>query len=135
MHEGEVNVVGTVVVEASEWVGDNRWVRDLAKTNPAIVGFVGHAVTGRPEFADHLRCFAADLKRVAELDLALDVMVGAAILAPTLRLSRLLPGLRIVIDHAPFAAWDTDPAALRPALAELARQPNVGAKISNVVRG
>ena len=135
MHEGEVNVVGTVVVEASEWVGDNRWVRDLAKTNPAIVGFVGHAVPGRPEFADHLRCFAADLKRVAEVDLALDVMGGAAILEPRRHFSRLLPGLRIVIDHVPFAAWDAAPAALRPALAELARQPNVGAKISNVVSG
>ena len=28
----------TVVVEASEWVEDNQWILDLAKTNPSIVG-------------------------------------------------------------------------------------------------
>ena len=154
----DLNVVGTVVVEASEWVGDNQWILDLAKTNPAIVGFVGHLVPGQPEFAGNLRRFAADslfrglrmrsnylkgitepavaadLKRVVDLDLSIDVMGGAAILGPTLQLSRLLPGLRIVIDHLPFAEWDADPAAMRPALAELARRPNVFAKISNVVR-
>ena len=158
IHQGGVNVVGTVVIEASEWVGDNQWILDLAKTHPAIVGFVGHLVPGQPEFAANLRrlaadplfrglrmrsgylkgitepAVAADLKRVADLDLSVDVMGGAAILEPTLRLSRLLPGLRIVIDHVPFAEWDADPAAMRPALGELARRPNVFAKISNVVR-
>lgn len=59
---------------------------------------------------------AADLKRVADLDLSVDEMGGAAIFGPTLRLSRLLPGLRIVIDHVPFAEWDADPAAMGPAL-------------------
>ncbi len=158
IHCGDLNVVGTVVVEASEWVGDNQWILDLAKTNPAIVGFVGHLVPGKPEFADNLRRFAADplfrglrirsndlkriaepavaadLKRVADLDLSIDTLGGAAILEPTLRLSRLLPGLRIVIDHFPFSEWDANPAAMRPALLELGRRPNVFAKISNVVR-
>lgn len=158
VHHGALNVVGTVVVEASERVEDNRWVLDLAQTNPEIVGFVGHLVPGRPEFADNLRRFAADpivrglrlraslvraladsavaadLGRVAERDLSVDILGGAAILEPTLKLSRLLPGLRIVVNHLPFADWDAAPAAMRPAWAELARQPNVFAKVSNIVR-
>ncbi len=153
-----LNVVGTVIVEASEWVGDNDWILNLAKTNPEIVGFVGHLVPGKPEFAENLRrlatdplfrglrlrasylanltdpAVAADLKRVADLDLSIDVVGNASILAPTLALSRQLPSLRIVIDHVPFQQWDANPADMRPAFAELARQPNVFAKISNVVR-
>lgn len=50
-----MNVVGTVVIEASERVGDNQWILELAKTDPAIVGFVGHLVPGQPEFAGNLR--------------------------------------------------------------------------------
>lgn len=135
-----MNVVGTVVIEASERVGDNQRILELAKTHPAIVSFFGHLVPGQAEFAGNLRRFAADplfrglrmrssylkgitepavaadLKRVADLGLSVDVMGGAAILGPTLRLSRLLPGLRIVIDHVPFGEWDADPAAMRPAL-------------------
>jgi L-fuconolactonase len=133
-------------------------VLDLAQTNPAIVGFVGHLVPGRPEFADNLRRFAtdpifrglrlrassvraladpavaADLGRVVERDLSVDMLGGAAILEPMLKLSRLFPGLRIVLNHLPLADWDTAPAAMRPALVELARRPNVFAKVSNVVR-
>ena len=153
-----LHILGTVVVEASEWVGDNDWILNLAKTNPEIVGFIGHLVPGSPEFAGNLRrlaadplfrglrlrgnylksiadpAVAADLKRVADLDLSVDALGGAAILEPTLQLSRLLPTLRIVIDHVPFTDWDADPAAMRPAFAELARRPNVFAKISNVAR-
>ncbi len=154
----DLNVLGTVVVEASEWVGDNDWILNLAKTNPGIVAFVGHLVPGSPEFAANLKrlaadplfrglrlrgnylktisdaAVAADLKRVADLDLSIDALGGAAILEPTLALSRLLPSLRIVINHVPFADWDGNPAAMRPAFAELARRPNVFAKISNVAR-
>ncbi|MEO6243888.1 MAG: amidohydrolase family protein [Opitutaceae bacterium] len=154
----DLNVLGTVVVEASEWVADNNWILNLAKTNPGIVAFVGHLVPGRPEFPGNLQRLAADplfrglrmragylknlgdpgvaadLKRVADLDLSIDMLGGAAILEPTLALSRLLPGLRIVINHVPFADWDANPTAMRAAFAELARRPNVFAKISNVAR-
>jgi predicted TIM-barrel fold metal-dependent hydrolase len=151
-------VVGTVIVEASEWVEDNQWILDLAKNDDSIVGFVGHLVPGTPECAVNLKRFAAnplfrglrlrasylskisepavaaDLKRVADLDLSIDVVGNASILPPTLELSRRFPSLRIVIDHFPFAEWDADPAAMRAPLAELARRPHVFAKISNVVR-
>jgi len=153
-----LNVLGTVVVEASEWLADNDWILALAKANPVIVGFVGHLVPGQPEFAANLKrlaadplfrglrfresylkksgeaAVAADVKRVADLDLSIDALGGSAMLSPTLELSRKFPSLRIVIDHVPFAQWDANPAAMRPAFAELARRPNVFAKISNVVR-
>ena len=153
-----LHVLGTVVVEASEWLADNDWILALAKTNPEIVGFVGHLTPGQPEFAANLTRLAADplfrglrlqskhlnhladpavtadLKRVADLDLSIDVLGGAEILPPALALSRLLPSLRIIINHVPFTDWDATPSAMRPAFTELARRPNVFAKISNVVR-
>lgn len=151
-------VVGTVVVEASEWVEDNQWILDLAQRDESIVGFVGNLVPGRPEFAQHLARFAAnplfrglrlrgayvrnltddavlaDLKHVADRDLAIDTVGGASSLALTLALARRYPTLRVVIDHVPFQDWDKDPAAMRAPFAELAKSPNVFAKISNVVR-
>lgn len=151
-------VVGTVVVEASEWVEDNQWILALAKNDESIVGFVGHLVPGKPEFAQNLARFAAnplfrglrmrgsyvkdltdaaalaDLKRVADRDLSIDTVGGAASLPVTLALARQFPSLRLVIDHVPFQDWDKDPAAMRPHFAEVAKQPNIFAKISNVVR-
>lgn len=59
-HHGALNVVGTVVVEASDRIEDNQWILDLAPANPEIVGFVGNLVPGRPEFADNLSRFTAD---------------------------------------------------------------------------
>ncbi|MBL9211930.1 MAG: amidohydrolase family protein [Opitutaceae bacterium] len=151
-------VLGTVVVEASEWVEDNQWVLDLAPRHPAIVGVVGNLRPGQPAFAGDLRRFAAnplfrglrfrasdvqksgqpdlraDVRRLADADLSLDVVGNSAILAPTLQLAKAYPSLRIVIDHLPFREWDGKPADLRHALREIAAQPNVAAKISDVVR-
>lgn len=151
-------VVGTVVVEASEWVEDNQWILDLAARHPSIVGFVGNLRPGQPAFAGHLRRFAAnplfrglrfrasdvqkagqpeihaDARRLADADLSLDVVGNSAILAPTLHLAKTLPSLRIVIDHVPFREWDGKPGELRAALRELAAHPNISAKISDVVR-
>jgi L-fuconolactonase len=151
-------VLGTVVVEASEWVEDNQWMLDLAVRHPSIVGFVGNLRPGQPAFASHLRRFAAnplfrglrfrasdvqkagqreieaDARRLADADLSLDVVGNSSILAPTLHLAKSFPSLRIVIDHLPFREWDDQPADLRAALRDLAARPNVSAKISDVVR-
>jgi L-fuconolactonase len=152
-------VVGAVVVEASEWVEDNQWVLDLARDETAIVGVVGNLRPGEPGFAGHLKRFAAnplfrglrlrgssfpsglddpatvaDLRRVADAGLALDVVGGVNILGPTLALARRFPGLRIVVDHLPFTPWDGKVADLRAALAPLAAQRDLYVKISDVVR-
>jgi len=153
-----VKVVGTVIVEASEWVEDNQWVLDLARDETAIVGVVGHLRPGQPEFAANLRRFAAnplfrglrlrpnhlkeigqpetaaDLRRVVDAGLMIDVMGGPSILAPTLELAQQFPSLTIVIDHVPFKDWDGNVPALHAALGPLAARRQVYAKISDVVR-
>jgi L-fuconolactonase len=154
-----LNVVGTVIVEASPWVEDNQWILDLAKDNPFIVGFIGNLKLGEPEFATQLKRFAAnpifrglrvgekalaeglgqkafesDLQRLGERALTLDVVGGVGLLPNVARITKLAPKLRVVIDHLPFEAWDKSPATMRTALAEVAALPQVFAKVSNVAR-
>lgn len=150
-----LGVVGTVVVEASPWVEDNQWILDLAKDNDNIVGFIGNLKLGVPEFAAQLRrfsrnrlfrglrigeraieqrAFESDLQRLGDQRLTIDVIGGEALLPHAVRIARLVPKLRMVIDHMPFAVWDNNIPAMRKALAEIAALPNVYAKVSNVVR-
>ena len=154
-----LNVVGTVVVEASPWVEDNQWILDLAKDNPAIVGFIGNLKLGVPEFAAQLKRFSAnplfrglrigekilaeglgqrdferDLQKLNEQKFTIDVIGGASLLPHIIRVTKLAPKLQIVIDHLPFPVWDSDPAAMKIALTEIAKTPQVYAKVSNVVR-
>ena len=35
-------VTGVIVVEASTWLEDNRWILDLAEDEPLVKGFVGN---------------------------------------------------------------------------------------------
>ena len=151
-------MVGTVVVEASDWVEDNAWVLELAKSNPDIVGFIGNLRPGHPDFAANLNRFSADplflglrlrglrpsemteakaladIKRVADRDQTIDVHGGVKMLDPVSLIATRLPSLRIVINHLPFENWDGDPAAMRAALAGVAAHPNVYVKVSAVVR-
>jgi L-fuconolactonase len=154
-----LGVVGTVVVEASPWVEDNQWMLDLAKDNPSIVGFIGNLKLGETAFASNLkrfsrnplfrglrigeraiteglgqRAFENDLQRLGEQRLTIDVIGGPALLPNVVRVAKLAPRLKIVIDHLPFGGWDNDVAAMRAALTEVAALPNVFAKVSNVVR-
>jgi predicted TIM-barrel fold metal-dependent hydrolase len=156
----KLGVVGAVVVEASSWVEDNQWVLDVAKDNPIIVGFIGNLELGKPEFAARLKRFAAnpifrglrlrgvtiptgpeqsafadDLNRLADRQLTLDVVGNAAILADVLRIAKMAPELRVVIDHLPFHEWDKDGTTkMREALKEVAQLPKVYIKISDVPR-
>jgi L-fuconolactonase len=138
-----------LVVEASAWLEDNRWILDLAKRYPVIRGFVGH-LEPRAAFAGHLKRFASnllfrgirlggdalrlesaafidDMRRLAGYGLALDVIGPAGMMERVAQLSERLPNLRIVIDHLPF---DTPV----PALVAIAPLPNVYAKISGSLR-
>lgn len=151
-------VVGTVVVEASPWVEDNAWILELAKTNDNIVGLIGNLQPGRPEFAELLRRFTAnplflglrlrgeindrlgepavvaDIKRLADGDLTLDMLGGQKTLAPAASFARKFPTLRIVINHLPFGDWSGGDLVMDKALTELVKHPNVFIKVSNVVR-
>lgn len=152
-------VVGTVVVEASPWAEDNQWVLDLAEKHTVIVGFVGNLEVGQPVFAANLRrfgrnplfrglrlgeravaaglgrrAFEDDLRRLGERAYALDLLGGPPVVPQAARIARLAPGLRVVIDHLPFEAWDADADAARRALAAVADLPHVYAKVSAVAR-
>lgn len=148
-----MGVTGVIVVEASPWLEDNQWILDLAKDHPVILGFVGHLEPGQPEFKQNLARFAsnplfqgirlgdkllhscledeasmADLRRVADADLAVDVLGNGPMLLDVARLSDRIPALRIVVDHLPF---DSPP---RGSLQALGGRPHVYAKVSGVVR-
>ncbi len=119
-----LGVTGTVVVEASPRVEDNQWVLDLAEKDKFVLGLVGNLTPGQEDFAKHLARFAqnplfrgirvnagplkaglerpeflADIRRLSEADLELDVNGGPELLPLVDRLAAKLPELRIVINH------------------------------------
>ena len=155
-------VTGTVVVEASPWVEDNQWILDLAMKSAFIVGFCGNLNPAEAAFASHLKRFAANplyrgirvggdgfaagmreasfvrnLGRLADLDLELDVNIGAADLPVVARLAKDIPSLRIVVDHLANTTIDGRKVdeTWRRNLEAAAGRPNVFAKISGLVEG
>jgi len=155
-------VDGVVAVEASAWLEDNLWLLRLADDNSLVVGVVGNIAPGHPDFRDALGRFSkhplfrgirinagilpraladarmsADLKLVAEKDLALDILLsGPTGLAEAARLSAAVPELRMVLGHLPMDLPPDDAARAKftDALHEVGRCPSVYAKISSVVR-
>ena len=157
---GPFGIKGTIVVEASAWVEDNQWVLDLAAENPVILGVVGHLTPGTPEFAGQVKRFArnplyrgirvnyeteaksgpmlgADLARLVDADLSLDLNGPPAIVHLAAGIAQRHPELRIVINHlgnlqidgkAPPEAWAADMKAA-------AAHPNVYCKASACVEG
>jgi len=156
-----LGVTGTVVVEASPWLEDNQWLLNLAKEKKLIVGVVGHLEPGGPMFKSHLQrftkdrrfrgiridgkmiatglpqaAFIADLQRLADSDLELDVIGENEMLTDLVTLSDRVRSLRIVINHLPFDPPEEGNAGdkARNALGELGRRPRVYAKVSGVLR-
>ncbi|MBI5684016.1 MAG: amidohydrolase family protein [Verrucomicrobia bacterium] len=155
-------VDGTVVVEASTWVEDNQWILDIAARDPFIVGLVGNLPLGTPECAGHLkrfaanplfrgvrtragsfekalddRAFIADLRDAAERGLSFDMHSPPSWVAHADRLAKLVPKLRLIINHvanadvtgkAPSADWQR-------MMEKLAAHPQVFMKVSGLVEG
>jgi len=154
-------VTGTVVVEASPWIEDNQWVLDLAKDHPCIRGVVGNVKPGRAEFSSGLNRFARhplfrgirvgvwekatltdaavlrDLRQLADLGLALDVLTGPDRLTEVARLAEAIPSLRIIIDHCANVRVDgkASPAVWLDGLRACGAIPNVFMKVSGLVEG
>lgn len=155
-------VTGTVVVEASPLVEDNQWILDLAAKDKFIVGFVGNLKPGEDAFAGHLKRFAAnplyrgirisegalrtglgnaafiaDIKRLADADLELDVNGGPTLLPEVARLAKELSGLRIVINHLSNTRIDGKNVSptWRADLEAAAKFPQVFLKVSALVEG
>lgn len=155
-------VAGTVVVEASTWVEDNQWLLDLAARDPFIVGLVGNLPLGTPECAGHLkrfsangvfrgvrirdgnfeqllgeRAFVADLRAVAERGLVFDVHSTPPWVGQADRLARLVPDLRLIINHVANAVVNGQPPpdAWQRQMETLAAHPQIFMKVSGLVEG
>lgn len=149
-------VTATVVVEASAWPEDNGWILQLAEADAALVGLVGHVDPNRPEFAEEIakwaehpkfrgiRCgagyfadvtagsFLDDMQRLADLDLALDVLVRKEQFSGLVQLAQTVPTLRIVVDHIGHMPIDGNAIADEwiGRYQQLAAQPNINMKVS-----
>ncbi len=161
-----LGIRGAIEVEASPWLEDNQWVLDIAAKDTIIVGTVGDLEPGKPDFRRHLERFhrnplflgirygnlwnrdlgrelskpdfISDLKLLAEAGLVLDTAnPDPALISTVVRLTDLIPGLRVVIDHLPQLDPPADPKARRAYqanLRELGKRPQVYVKVSEVLR-
>jgi len=159
-----LGVVGAIEVEASPWLEDNQWVLDVAAKDTIIVGTVGDLEPGKPEFRRQLERFhrnplflgirygnlwnrdlsaelsqprfVEDLKALADAGLELDTAnQDATLIAAAVRVTDLVPNLRLVIDHLP--QFEPDAASRRAYesnLHELAKRKQVFVKVSEVLR-
>lgn len=151
-----LGIRGTVVVEASPWVEDNQWLLDLAAREPFILGIVGNLDPLAADFAANVIRFAKNpkfrgirvagkqliehgksaayidaIKRLADADLSLDLNGSSAYLAHIPALTRVVPGLRIIIDHVGSAgAPQTLTQAWRDSIRAAGENESVFCKVS-----
>jgi len=150
-------VSGVVIVEASPWVADNQWILDLAENEPFIVGFVGNLNPESDDFEANLDRFSAnplfrgirigggrnvqkiesgalipELEKLAERNLALDLLVRQAELPTVGALAARIPDLRIVLDHVAHVPIDgkTPDSEWTQGMRTAAAHPNVYCKVS-----
>jgi len=150
-------VHGGLVVEASAWAEDNRWVLDHVQADPYMVGEIGNLVPGAPGFRHELSrlaqnplyrgirrpcpdpampdmdAYERDLGLVADLGLTLDVMVQGDWEAFE-RLASRFPGLPMVLCHLahPRADGGEPDRAWAAGIRRAAVHPNVYCKVSGV---
>ncbi len=161
-----LGIVGAIEVEASPWIEDNQWVLDVAARDKIIVGTVGNLEPGKSDFGHQLErfhrnplflgirygnlwnrdigaelpkpAFTSGLKLVAQAGLVLDTAnPNPALIADMLRVTDLVPSLRIVIDHLPQLEPPSNASSHQTYVAnlrELAKRPQVFVKISEVLR-
>ena len=159
-------IVGAIEVECSPWREDNQWVLDVAAKAPVIVGMVGDLEPEKPDFRKQLelfqrnplflgiRCgnlwgrnislqlgnpdFVRGLKELAGAGLEMDTAnPDPELIAAVVRLTDLVPNLRVVIDHLPQMQEPTGSRAkkeLQSNLMELGKRPQVYVKLSEVLR-
>lgn len=154
-------VTGTVIVEASEWIEDNQWLLDLAKSDPFIVGIVGRLDPAAGVFAEQLKRFALDplyrgiriwedrvkvllhrnelgsFELMAKMGIAADLNGGPEIVSLVESLAKRVPDLTIVLNHIGNVAIESGgvPEGWKVAIRSAAKQPNVYCKISALVEG
>ena len=160
-----IGISGAIAVECSPWVADNDWLLEAA-ADSIIVGVVGNLDPGAGDFRKqldrlkqnplfrgirygnlwdrHLSAqvakpeFISGVKELAAGGLTLDTAnPDPVLIAALVRLTELVPDLRLIIDHLPQLDPPLDPRtreSLRSNLRELAARPQVYVKISEVLR-
>lgn len=163
---GRAGVAGAIVVEASPWLEDNQWVLDVAAHDKIIVGVIGNLEPGNSDFMKQLDRFQQnplflgirygnlwgrdisgqlenpnfirDLKAMAREGLVLDTAnPNPALLAAIVKLTDLIPDLKVVIDHLPQMAIPENKLIQKTYeadLRELGQRPKIYVKISEVLR-
>ncbi len=155
-----LGVARTVVLEASPWLEDNAWLLDLAAANRSVAGVVGNLAPGDAKFAEQLKRFGAnkiyrgirighdalrigfekpgflaDIRRLADLGLELDVNGGPQMPDDVARLAAQAPELTIVINHLANVDVDGGPAPKEwvAGMQAAANPPHVFCKVSALV--
>lgn len=125
-HLAQLNIHGTILVQAAATMSETKFMLDLATQNAFILGVVGWVEMTAPEAPDHIATFAEhqkfcgirpllqdipdvdwmlrkditpSLNTLAALDLTFDALVLPKHLANLIRLLERHPTLKIVIDH------------------------------------
>ncbi|MFN8007884.1 MAG: amidohydrolase family protein [Terriglobia bacterium] len=160
-----LGVVGAIEVECSPWLEDNQWVLDVAAKDTMILGTVGDLEPGTPDFRKQLERFhrspmflgirygnlwnrnlaeqisrpefRSDVAALAEAGLTLDTAnPDPVLIAAVVRLTDMVPNLRVVIDHLPQMKRPNDAsvlAAMKADLKEIGKRPQIFAKVSEVL--
>jgi predicted TIM-barrel fold metal-dependent hydrolase len=161
-----LGITGAIEVECSTWLEDNQWVLNTEAKDPIMVGTVGNLELGKPDFKKNLERFhrnplflgirygnlwgrnlgaglsrpdfVSDLKALAGAGLVLDTAnPNPVLVSEVVRLTDLVPNLRVVIDHLPQMNPPADATALKAyqsTLREIGNRPQVYVKISEVLR-
>ncbi len=160
-----LGIVGAIEIEASPWIEDNLWVLEVEATDSIMVGAVGNLQPDKPEFAEYLDryhrnqlflgirygniwgyslvnqvtnpVFIEGLKLLQQADLVLDTAnPNPDLIQAVIRVTDMVPGLRVVIDHVPAMLRQLDAtgrAAIDGNMRELAKRPQVYIKVSSVM--
>jgi L-fuconolactonase len=158
-------IVGAIEIEASPWIEDNLWVLEVEATDSIMVGYIGNLQPEKPEFAEYLEryhrnqlfrgirygniwgyslanqvsnpVFIEGLKLLQDADLTLDTAnPNPDLIEAVIRVTDLVPNLRVVIDHVPAMLRQLDMnarAAIDASLRELAKRPQVYIKVSSIM--
>lgn len=129
-------ITATVIVEASDWLPDNRWVLDLVKHDPhRYIGLVGCLNVGADDFAKNLKYLSKDgrfvgirirerhrgedffnesawrdLNLLADMNQTLDVLMFQFSLEDVAMIAQRVPRLKILINHVAGANIDGNSA-------------------------
>jgi L-fuconolactonase len=155
-------ITGVIAVEASPWVGDNRWLLETLRDDPRMLGFVGNLDPADRAFRQELEWleqeplflglrygnlwdrdlledqhkpgFIDNLRALADSGRSLDsANPDGRLLDGLLQLSERLPELRIIIDHLPNAPVEPgEEQAFERRVQALAQRPNVFAKLAEI---